>query len=115
MYEFLPAIGALFAGYLLLRRWLRMDHDPQAEAEADAEANTPISPSDTLGFPVIGYFAFWGVMSIAAFTLAGEKMPWLTNHITLPLILLSGWSIGKFIDGSDWTLFRERRGCAVGR
>jgi uncharacterized protein (TIGR03663 family) len=113
MYEFLPVIGALFAGYLLLRRWLRMDHDLQSEAEAEAEANTPISPSDTLGFPVIGYFAFWGLMSIVAFTLAGEKMPWLTNHIALPLILLSGWSIGKFIDGTDWTLFREQRAWLV--
>jgi DNA-binding beta-propeller fold protein YncE len=109
LYEFLPAIGGLFAGALLLRRWLRMDHDPAAQAEAD----TPISPSDTLGFPVIPYFGFWAVMSVVAFSLAGEKMPWLTNHLTLPLILLSGWSIGKFIDGTDWTLFRERKAWLV--
>src|SRR5579859_2358778 len=108
-YEFLPTIGALFAGYLLLRSWLHLDDDPAAEPEEEA----PISPSDTLGFPVIGYFAFWAVMALVAFTLAGEKMPWLTTHITLPLILLSGWSIGKFIDGTDWTQFRERKAWLV--
>ena len=109
MYEFLPTIGGLFAGFILLRRWLKLDHDPEAEAEA----NTPISPADTLGFPVIGFFGFWAVMALVAFSIAGEKMPWLTNHITLPLILLSGWSIGKFIDGSNWSLFRERRAWLV--
>jgi uncharacterized protein (TIGR03663 family) len=111
MYEFLPTIGALFAGYLLLRRWLRLDRDPKAEAEA--EANPPISPADTLGFPVIEFFGFWAVMALVAFSLAGEKMPWLTNHITLPLILLSGWAFGKFIDDTDWSLFRERRAWLV--
>jgi uncharacterized protein (TIGR03663 family) len=111
MYEFLPTIGALFAGYLLLRRWLRLDRDQKAEAEA--EANTPISPADTLGFPVIEFFGFWAVMALVGFSLAGEKMPWLTNHITLPLILLSGWAFGKFIDDTDWSLFRERRAWLV--
>jgi hypothetical protein len=36
-------------------------------------------------------------------------MPWLTTHIALPLILVSGWAIGQFIDGTDWQIFRERR------
>ena len=117
IYEFLPTIGALFAGFLLLRHWLKLDQDlppdTEAEAEAAAHADEPISPADTLGFPVIGYIGFWGVMSIVAFSLAGEKMPWLTDHITLPLIILSGWGIGKFIDESNWTLFRERRAWLV--
>ena len=119
IYEFLPTIGALFGGYLLLRRWLKVDEKPQPEAEteaeleADAHAGEPISPADTLGFPVIGYLGFWGVMSLVAFSIAGEKMPWLTSHITLPLIMVSGWAIGKFIDESNWTLFRERRGWLV--
>ncbi len=109
LYEFLPAIGALFGGYLLLRRWLHIGETPE-EIEEDS---LPISPSDTLGFPVIGYFGFWGIVGIAAFSIAGEKMPWLTTHITLPLILLSGWSIGKFIDETDWALFRERKAWLV--
>jgi DNA-binding beta-propeller fold protein YncE len=40
-------------------------------------------------------------------------MPWLTTHITLPLILLSGWSIGHFIDRTNWQSFRERRAWLV--
>jgi predicted membrane-bound mannosyltransferase/DNA-binding beta-propeller fold protein YncE len=104
MYEFLPAIGALLAGYIGLRRWLRLDE------EAESQTN---GPAETLRFPVIGYFGFWSVAALAAFSIAGEKMPWLTTHITLPLILLSGWSIGRIIDRTDWRAFRERRAWLV--
>ncbi len=104
VYEFLPAIGALFAAGLGLFRWF---------PGKDKEQATPVSPSDTLGFPVIAYFGFWAIGSLVAFSIAGEKMPWLTVHITLPLILLSGWAIGTFIDATDWQAFRERRAWLV--
>ena len=98
LYEFLPTLGALLAGALGLRKWLKGSRPPE-----------PISPSDTLGFPVIGFFGFWAVLALPAFSIAGEKMPWLTTHITLPLILLAAWAIGHVIDGTDWQTFRERR------
>jgi predicted membrane-bound mannosyltransferase len=31
---------------------------------------------------------FWSVISLVGFSYAGEKMPWLTVHISLPLCLL---------------------------
>jgi uncharacterized protein (TIGR03663 family) len=105
-YEFLPAIGALYAGYLGLRKWLRVGED---EDEAAAEANG----ARPLSFPVIGFFGFWSVMSLAAFSIAGEKMPWLTTHITLPLILVAGWAIGGLIERTNWRLFAERRAWLV--
>ena len=114
MYEFLPTIGALFALALGVRSWLKLD--PKAEAAETDGAETggaTVTQSDTLPFPVIGYFGFWGVMSLVAFTIAGEKMPWLTTHITLPFILVSGWAIGMFIDRTNWRLFRERRAWLV--
>jgi DNA-binding beta-propeller fold protein YncE len=64
-------------------------------------------------FPVIGYFGFWAIMALIGFSLAGEKMPWLTTHLTLPLILLSGWSIGHYIERTHWQAFRERRAWLV--
>ena len=42
--------------------------------------------------PLLG---FWAVTSLIAFSLAGEKMPWLTVHIALPAILcrrLGAWA-----------------------
>ncbi len=40
-------------------------------------------------------------------------MPWLTVHIALPMILLSGWGMGQLIDRMDWVKFREKGGWAT--
>ncbi len=53
---------------------------------------------------------FWTISSLLAYTLAGEKMPWLTVHIALPMILLAGWGFAQVIQGIDWRAWSERRG-----
>ena len=103
IYEFLPAIGALFALGLGVKRW----------ALDKRKAEEVISPADTRGLPVLLYFGFWAAMAPIAFSIAGEKMPWLTTHMALPLILVSGWAIGQFIDRTDWQAFRERKAWLV--
>lgn len=55
------------------------------------------------------FTGFWAVMILYALTLAGEKMPWLTTQITLPMALLSGWYVGKVLEGIDWQSFWQRR------
>ena len=50
------------------------------------------------------------VTSLLAYTIAGEKMPWLTYHITLPMILVTGWMLGRTVEGLDWQAFHARRG-----
>lgn len=110
VYEFLPTLGALFAGGLGVWRWWQKRAAVSSEAGESAEPATPISPADTLGFPVIGYFGFWAVMAIIGFSWAGERMPWLTTHMALPLILVAAWGIGQLIDSIDWQRFREQRG-----
>ncbi len=37
----------------------------------------------------------WAVMAWLAYTLAGEKMPWLTVHLALPGAFLGGWWLGS--------------------
>jgi uncharacterized protein (TIGR03663 family) len=112
MYEFLPAIGAMLAGLIGLRRWLRMDERPAA-SDNGASGDGASDPAASARFPVLGFFGFWTIMALAAFSIAGEKMPWLTTHITLPLILLSGWSLGRYIDGTNWSQFRAGRAWLV--
>ncbi len=63
--------------------------------------------------PALALFAFWAVTSLAAYTIAGEKMPWLTVHITLPLILCAAWFLGKLVDETDWSDFKRPRGWLV--
>ncbi len=45
------------------------------------------------------FIAVWAVMMFGVLSWAGEKMPWLTIHISLPIILLSAMFVG---DGINW-------------
>jgi DNA-binding beta-propeller fold protein YncE len=58
-------------------------------------------------FPFLGMVGYWGIMILLALTLAGEKMPWLTTHLTVPLILLTGWWLGRVVTGIRWSALRE--------
>ena len=42
---------------------------------------------------------FWALSALFAFTLAGEKMPWLNVHIALPLSILAGRTLGDLVAG----------------
>lgn len=60
--------------------------------------------------PTLLLLVYWSVMSLLSFTVAGERMPWLTTHITMPMILTSGWVIGYLIEHIDWQQLREKFG-----
>lgn len=53
--------------------------------------------------PFLLFCGYWAIVIIAALTISGEKMPWLTTHITLPLTLISGWYVGRIIDKIKWS------------
>ncbi|MFN8638805.1 MAG: TIGR03663 family protein [Dehalococcoidia bacterium] len=42
--------------------------------------------------------AWWGFGTFAALSGAGEKMPWLTVHIALPLAILAAYALGRGIE-----------------
>ncbi|MGC8855367.1 MAG: flippase activity-associated protein Agl23, partial [Anaerolineae bacterium] len=126
IYEFLPALGTLLALGLGLRHLTRQDDSgeeaPLANAETTAllEAQKEQSTSeseasshqtgegDSMTFLLFNLLAWWSMGSLVAFTYAGERMPWLTVHITWPMILLTGWAIGYLIDTTDWQALRQR-------
>lgn len=63
--------------------------------------------------PVLALLGFWVISGILAFTAAGEKMPWLTVHLTWPMVLFGGWAVGYLVDQTDWSYFRKLRGWLV--
>jgi sugar lactone lactonase YvrE len=40
------------------------------------------------------FLIWWWVLSLVIYSWAGERMPWLTIHITLPMVLLSAYYLG---------------------
>ena len=84
-----------------------MTGDDMNSNELDGEAGV-LEP-----VPVFALLGFWAASSLFAYSYAGEKMPWLTVHITLPAILTTAWALGRLIDGLDGELLRRQRGWLV--
>lgn len=111
IYEFLPALGAIL-GFVLMALG-RQSPSVRAYREAGEAAAEAAEATDAPRWqwpPVLALLAFWSATSLLAYTVAGEKMPWLTVHIALPLILMAGWAIGYLIETTDWQALRRRRG-----
>ena len=58
--------------------------------------------------PFTMFVAWWAVFNIFAYTLSGEKMPWLGTHMTVPLIFLSAWYFGPIIEKIDLGKFLKQ-------
>jgi uncharacterized protein (TIGR03663 family) len=56
------------------------------------------------------FLVYWAALSLILYSLFGEKMPWLSLHITLPAILLAGKLIGRLFQEVEW---RRMRACAI--
>jgi len=79
----------------------RLFTDPPRETE----------PATTL--PILVLLLFWSFMSLAAFSIAGERMPWLTTHITMPMILTSAFALGYLIESIDWQTIKNKKGWLI--
>ncbi len=58
--------------------------------------------------PFLLLLAWWAVLNLVGYSLAGEKMPWLGTHLTTPMILLTAWYFGGIFARIDKTLFLSR-------
>jgi uncharacterized protein (TIGR03663 family) len=73
------------------------------------------APEDNHGsslFPV--FVAYWAFCSLLLYSWAGEKMPWLLLHVTLPLVLLAGLALDRFLSWMSWRTLWESRDWIVG-
>ncbi len=82
-----------------------MDAAAQAEAAETIEASVPKAK-----VPVILFLLYWSLTSLAAYSVAGEKMPWLTVHIAIPLALCAAWGLGYIFETAPWKKIANREG-----
>ena len=47
--------------------------------------------------PFAALLSWWFLGTFAALSFAGEKMPWLTMHIALPLVFLTAYSVARLV------------------
>ncbi|MBM2827069.1 MAG: hypothetical protein HW403_1133, partial [Dehalococcoidia bacterium] len=55
------------------------------------------------------FLIYWTVGALVLYSYAGEKMPWLSVHLALPLILLAATTIDRLFRGMSWDDYREMR------
>ncbi|HAV78860.1 MAG TPA: hypothetical protein DCX53_16030, partial [Anaerolineae bacterium] len=96
IYEFLTALGSLTAVGLGLKKLFGQSPEAPQVEEAGAIESAESNESNFGTF--FSLLVFWVVTSILAFTIAGERMPWLTYHMAWPMVLLTGWGIGQIIE-----------------
>ena len=118
LYEFLPALGTIVAIIVGAIKLYKQEPAAAAQEPANLEALEPAldvdpDPIDVDTAPVeasnfglfYGLMTWWCITSVVAFTVAGERMPWLTYHMAWPMVLFTGWVVGVFIDTlvKQWT------------
>lgn len=89
--------------------------DENGESSTDDEAIKPKRKRaevperyKLVDIPFLLFVAWLAVLNLVGYSLAGEKMPWLGTHLTMPMIFLAAWYFGGIIEKLDFDKFRER-------
>ncbi len=106
VYEFLPALGVWVALFFGFRKKATSQTSSEPEKnkvpeEAD-ELTLATPPAFDARSTTFALLLWWVVSSVIAYSYAGERMPWLTYHITLPMILLTGWGLDHLFKRIPW-------------
>ena len=106
IYEYLVGLGALIAAGMGIAALIR------GPRPGEAPVNRVERIYDIAWlYPL--FFGYWSISALVLYTFAGERMPWLTVHIALPMILLSGWVFGRFLGKVEWGRFGQGRTWAL--
>ncbi len=76
-------------------------------------ATTKLSRAENLAQLFVPFTLYWGILSLIAYSWAGEKMPWLLIHTALPLTLYTAAVLSGIWGRTDWRAARARYGWAV--
>ncbi|OQY31053.1 MAG: hypothetical protein B6I38_06415 [Anaerolineaceae bacterium 4572_5.1] len=105
IYEYLPALIGTFTAIGIGANRLKKTLANGGKTSEFSE-NSEVLPLQQA--PVAALLLFWTITSLIAYPIAGEKMPWLTVHITFPMILLSGLGIEQLISHLKSSRYEEK-------
>lgn len=96
-YEFLGIAGSVAAFIFGIKHrsfWTR----PNEYSITRKTINEEGSETSAQSIPIPAIFLYLTITSLIAYSLAGEKMPWLTVHIVFPMLLTAGWTLDRIIN-----------------
>ncbi|MDX9863501.1 MAG: TIGR03663 family protein [Anaerolineaceae bacterium] len=111
VYEYLAVLGTLLAVYFGIRfkRFSTFAGVSPASDEAVEAAAVEEGAEKPYRVPTLALLVYWSVLSLVAYSFAGERMPWLTVHIALPLLLAGAWGLGYLVDKAPWQKIAGKR------
>jgi uncharacterized protein (TIGR03663 family) len=112
VYEFLPALGvwvALFFGFRKKKKGVQQEIIEGNENTESANAPLVAKRGFDLQGTTFALLLWWVISSLIAYSYAGERMPWLTYHITLPMILITGWGLNHLFKGIPWKELLQKK------
>jgi predicted membrane-bound mannosyltransferase len=56
----------------------------------------------------VPFLIWWTLLAWFGYSYAGERMPWLSVHLALPMTLLGGWYLGQQMQAIPWAAWRAR-------
>ncbi len=107
IYEYLAATGVLFALGFAVNKIKIFQKNETLEESPEIDYTLSTIKGENLG---VIFLIFWTFTSLFAYTVAGERMPWLTVHIAIPMLMLTGWAIGIIIDRINWRELKNKQG-----
>jgi uncharacterized protein (TIGR03663 family) len=107
LYEFLPLFVGTAGGVWYLVRRVNDSRQPAADRRQQS-ADSPQPP--VLDRYFVALLIYWAIEALFIYSWAGEKMPWLTVHLTLPFIFLAAWTVNRVLHDVDWQQVWARSG-----
>ncbi|OQY44139.1 MAG: hypothetical protein B6242_13315 [Anaerolineaceae bacterium 4572_78] len=105
LYEFLPL---LIGGFGIFYYIFRGATSHIEEWDEETKTDETIYSSD--GGTFAAYLILWTMCNFIIFSWAGEKMPWLSIHLTVPLIFLMGHFSQTILAKFDWQRLKSQDG-----
>lgn len=120
LYEFLPVLVGVIGGlvYLLRRKFpgyadLSLPQlSKSSSSDRTDDEQSGYYPSDGGTFAI--FLIYWTLTAFVVYSWAGEKMPWLSIHMTLPSIFLAAHVIQTVLSNFSWSEARHRGGLMLG-
>lgn len=107
LYDYLPILLTIITGGYLAVRSVARGASFATATEEDREERI-------LGRVFLAFLLWWTAAAWVIYSIAGEKMPWLVVHLTLPMVFVGAWGVGRFLDAIDWRRVARCRGWMVG-
>jgi uncharacterized protein (TIGR03663 family) len=105
IYEFLPALGAFFGSFFVLIQFGRKENARVAD-------DMPV-PELKIDKALVLFLIYSSLTTLLIYSYAGERMPWITVHLTLPMMLLTGWWFGAVFTNESIRRFFSIRSLGI--